>query len=612
MHTTTPAPHTPTPPATAKHNNTPRLRFAEFQEAVPTHPLSGIAEIVNEKIRVEAISSSSYVSTENLLPEFAGMAATGNLPPVISVTRFQPKDILISNIRPYLKKVWQADIHGGASNDVLVVRAKSHVDANYLAALLRSDHFIDYVMRGAKGVKMPRGEISMIREFPIPCPSDAEQQKIAACLTSLDTLITAQTQKLDTLKTHKKGLMQQLFPRAGETTPRLRFAEFRGEWEQMPLCKVCNVLQGYGFPEALQGEIDGKYPFCKVSDISKAVAENGGNLVSAANYIDDEVLLKLKAKTIPNNSTVFAKIGEALRLNRRAYVRKECLIDNNVTGLKAIDEVADDYFIYLLSQMIDLNNYCGGAVPSVNKATLEEIPVVIPTLEEQQKIAACLSSLDELITAQAQKVAALQTHKKGLLQQLFPRAGETTPRLRFAEFRGEWGQEKLAELITTITPPAKLQTSDYLAQGSFPIIDQSQEAICGWTNDADAVVNESLPLIVFGDHTCAIKFVNEPFAQGADGIKIIKAKTTIAIEYLFQSINHNPLTMGDYKRHFSDLKERAVFFPDIKSGEQQKIAACLSSLDELITAQAQKVAALQTHKKGLMQQLFPAHDEASA
>ena len=404
MHTTTPAPHTPTPPATAKHNNTPRLRFAEFQEAVPTHPLSGIAEIVNEKIRVEAISSSSYVSTENLLPEFAGMAATGNLPPVISVTRFQPKDILISNIRPYLKKVWQADIHGGASNDVLVVRAKSHVDANYLAALLRSDHFIDYVMRGAKGVKMPRGEISMIREFPIPCPSDAEQQKIAACLTSLDTLITAQTQKLDTLKTHKKGLMQQLFPRAGETTPRLRFAEFRGEW----------------------------------------------------------------------------------------------------------------------------------------------------------------------------------------------------------------GQEKLAELITTITPPAKLQTSDYLAQGSFPIIDQSQEAICGWTNDADAVVNESLPLIVFGDHTCAIKFVNEPFAQGADGIKIIKAKTTIAIEYLFQSINHNPLTMGDYKRHFSDLKERAVFFPDIKSGEQQKIAACLSSLDELITAQAQKVAALQTHKKGLMQQLFPAQAKASA
>ena len=76
--------------------------------------------------------------------------------------------------------------------------------------------------------------------------------------------------------------------------------------------------------------------------------------------------------------------------------------------------------------MIDLNNYCGGAVPSVNKATLEEIPVVIPTLEEQQKIAACLSSLDELITAQAQKVAALQTHKKGLMQQLFPAHDEAS------------------------------------------------------------------------------------------------------------------------------------------------------------------------------------------
>ena len=290
-----------------------------------------------------------------------------------------------------------------------------------------TQQYADFVSIGIAGGNINNLKNSDLEAFEFHIPQEeAEQQKIAACLSSLDTLITAEAQKLDTLKTHKKGLMQQLFPRAGETTPRLRFAEFRGEWEQMPLCKVCNVLQGYGFPEALQGEIDGKYPFCKVSDISKAVAENGGNLVSAANYIDDEVLLKLKAKTIPNNSTVFAKIGEALRLNRRAYVRKECLIDNNVTGLKAIDEVADDYFIYLLSQMIDLNNYCGGAVPSVNKATLEEIPVVIPTLEEQQKIAACLSSLDELITAQAQKVAALQTHKKGLMQQLFPAHDEAS------------------------------------------------------------------------------------------------------------------------------------------------------------------------------------------
>ena len=236
------------------------------------------------------------------------------------------------------------------------------------------------------------------------------------------SLITAQTQKLDALKNHKNGLMLQLFPRDGETVPQRRFPEFRdmGEWESKPLAKVCNVLQGYGFPEMLQGKNEGKYPFCKVSDISRAVAENGGLLDEAINFVGDDELLKLRAKLIPKGATVFAKIGEALRLNRRAYVQKECLIDNNATGLKAIDGVTDDYFVYLLSQLIDLNKHCGGAVPSVNKSTLEEIEVVVPGSDEQKRIADSLASLDDLITAQTQKIDALKIHKKGLMQQLFP------------------------------------------------------------------------------------------------------------------------------------------------------------------------------------------------
>jgi type I restriction enzyme S subunit len=253
-------------------------------------------------------------------------------------------------------------------------------------------------------------------------PSIPEQQKIADCLSSLDNLIAAETRKLDTLKTHKKGLMQQLFPREGETVPRLRFPEFReaGEWKMKSLAMVCDVLQGYGFPDAMQGKTEGKYPFCKVSDISRAVAEDGGSLGNAANYINDDDLSKLRAKLIPIGATVFAKIGEALRLNRRAFVQHECLIDNNAVGLKAIRDVGNDFFIYFLSQLIDLNEHCGGTVPSVNKSTLEAIGVVIPEVDEQERIAASLSSLDDLIAAETQKLGALKTHKKGLMQQLFP------------------------------------------------------------------------------------------------------------------------------------------------------------------------------------------------
>lgn len=282
--------------------------------------------------------------------------------------------------------------------------------------------------KGAKNTIQITNTTFLSGKLPLPTER-AEQQKIADCLSSLDELIAAESQKLTTLKTHKKGLMQQLFPREGETVPRLRFPEFRdaGEWENKSLGEVCDVLQGYGFPEALQGRTKGKYPFCKVSDISRAVAENGGILVEAANYVGDDELSKLRAKPIPPGTTVFAKIGEALRLNRRAFVRTECLIDNNAVGLKAIHGCADDYFVYLLSQLIDLNKHCGGAVPSVNKSTLEAIEVVVPKPKEQKQIAASLSSLDDLITAQTQKIAALKTHKKGLMQQLFPVLDEVQP-----------------------------------------------------------------------------------------------------------------------------------------------------------------------------------------
>lgn len=190
-------------------------------------------------------------------------------------------------------------------------------------------------------------------------------------------------------------------------------------------------------------------------------------------------------------------------------------------------------------------------------------------------------------------------------------AKTVAPRLRFPEFRdaAAWNEEKLGELIETVSPPEKLPSSSYLATGKFPIIDQSQDAICGWTDNAQALVEEPLPLIVFGDHTCALKFVERPFAQGADGIKILAAKPAVAIGYLFHSLNHKPLAMEDYKRHFSMLKERRVFFPNIESGEQQKIADCLTSLDEVIAAQGRKVEALKAHKRSLMQQLFPREGE---
>lgn len=172
-----------------------------------------------------------------------------------------------------------------------------------------------------------------------------------------------------------------------------------------------------------------------------------------------------------------------------------------------------------------------------------------------------------------------------------------------------WYSKKVDDLVDTIAPPRKLATSAYSHEGTFPIIDQSQSDICGWTNDNEALIREDAPLIVFGDHTCILKLIDRHFAQGADGIKILKARGIIEVQYLYQFLTYRPVITEEYKRHFSILKEKIVFFPRLGSGEQQKIANCLTSVDELIAAQAKKVDALKTHKKGLMQQLFPREGE---
>ena len=181
---------------------------------------------MTDKTPVERVALENYVSTENILPDYRGVTKATRLPTTGSVTRYRPNDTLVSNIRPYLKKVWVADKEGGASNDVIVIRAK-RLAPLYLSCLLKNDAFIDYVMTGAKGVKMPRGDVGSIKAYSTLYPSKAEQQKIADCLSSLDEVIAAQGRKVEALKTHKKGLMQQFFPREGETQPRLRLPEFQ-------------------------------------------------------------------------------------------------------------------------------------------------------------------------------------------------------------------------------------------------------------------------------------------------------------------------------------------------------------------------------------------------
>lgn len=195
----------------------PKYRFSEFKNdgdwVEKKLGDKDVSFFVNQKITIKQLKLNTYISTENMLPEFSGIRVINKLPSNGSFTKFIKGDILISNIRPYLKKVWKADIDGAASNDVLVFRAGKEVLSEFLEYIIKNDSFINYVMKSAKGVKMPRGDKNAMQEYSIFVPLKKEQQKIATCLSSLDDLITAQIKKIKQLKLHKKGLMQVLFPK---------------------------------------------------------------------------------------------------------------------------------------------------------------------------------------------------------------------------------------------------------------------------------------------------------------------------------------------------------------------------------------------------------------
>lgn len=141
----------------------------------------------------------------------------------------------------------------------------------------------------------------------------------------------------------------------------------------------------------------------------------------------------------------------------------------------------------------------------------------------------------------------------------------------------------LNNIVRTITPPVKIKKSDFGKTGKFPIIDQSQEAISGWTDNKNALIFPSKPLVIFGDHTCALKILNEPFAQGADGIKILETNDELLPEYLFFYLRANPLESDGYKRHFSKLKEVKIPLPPLNIQQEivDEIAGYQSRIDEL-------------------------------
>lgn len=245
---------------------------------------------------------------------------------------------------------------------------------------------------------------------------------------------------------------------------------------------------------------------------------------------------------------------------------------------------------------------------SISDKVFFNMPIPYSQEPEQQKIAECLNSIDELIVGEEDKLKELKNHKNGLLQKLFPKNNSSNPELRFPEFKEDWVKTNFEKLLKYERPDKYIvDNTNYNIEGT-PVLTANKAFILGYTDENFGIYTK-LPVIIFDDFTVDKKYVEFPFKVKSSAIKILKPKFNDNLKFIYELMRTVKFSADEHKRYYISTYQYIDVFVPQKIEEQNKIAECLNSIDELISAQTEKIEALKLHKKGLMQGLFPSLEE---
>lgn len=339
-----------------------------------------------EKVEVENLNTQNYISTENMLSNKRGITGASSLPTVLLTQKYKKDDVLVSNIRPYFKKIWQAKYDGGCSNDVLVFVPDSNIDKDFLYYVLADDDFFTYSMATSKGTKMPRGDKVSIMQYEVPLFDLHTQKKIASILKSLDEKIELNNKINNNLEQQAQALFKSWF---------VDFEPFNGtmpsDCEIVPLEKIADFQNGYAFkskellnepsPDCYQvfkqGHIargggfipDGTkswYPKSLASKLEKFVLKKGDILMAMTDMKDNVAIL--------GNTAVMPLDNEYIVNQRVGHLR--------ANGYKGVTYP----FIYLLTNstdfLVDLRSRANSGVQvNLSSSEIKASQTVLPSEE---------------------------------------------------------------------------------------------------------------------------------------------------------------------------------------------------------------------------------------
>lgn len=330
--------------------------------------LGDVADYVVDKIDIQSLDTKHYVSTDNMLPNKGGIEHASKLPDGSKTPCFHVNDILVSNIRPYFKKIWKATHLGGASPDVLIFRGDPQkITQDYLYYILSDDSFFNYSVATSKGTKMPRGDKKAIMDYTILLPSLPTQRKIASILSALDDKIELNNRMNKNLEEQARAIFKSWFVDFepwGGVMP--------GDWITTTIGKVCKCQLG-GTPSRNVPEYwNGNIPWINSGEVNKF------RIIQPTEYITNLGVKESSTKLLPSKTTVIAITGATL--GKVSLLEISSCANQSVVGIIPNQRVPFTYIYPFIKHAIsDITTHqTGGAQQHINKQNIESTKVIIP------------------------------------------------------------------------------------------------------------------------------------------------------------------------------------------------------------------------------------------
>ena len=387
--------------------------------------LSDICDFRKGKVEVENLNTKNYISTENMLSNKSGITDASSLPNVSLTQEYKNGDVLVSNIRPYFKKIWQARYDGGCSNDVLVFVPKSNTDSDFLYYVLADDAFFTYSMATSKGTKMPRGDKTSIMQYAVPMVDFFTQKKIASVLKSLDEKIELNNAINENLEQQAVVLFRSWFSTfsLSPNIPRVNseFGEIPEDFAVVKIGSLPMLVTDYvanGSFASLKANVnlyqEPNYAyFIRNTDLKSG---------TFGVFVDQHSYEFLSKSTLYGGEIIISNVGDVGSVFLCPKLDGRMTLGNNIIMLRPEDAHLRYYlyiwFKYLQGQALIQGIKGGSAQPKFNKTDFKNTSVLIPPKDILTQFHETVSPMFEMISQKQIETAHLADLRDTLLPKL--------------------------------------------------------------------------------------------------------------------------------------------------------------------------------------------------